>query len=351
MAATVTLPTKRFADFRATLIPVVVSRGLCAVMIFLTASAGKSWTWDGFSKWDGAWYVSIAELGYRAAPAASEQTPWPFFPLFPMILRVFSEAGFNIRLAGVIFSNIMFWVALAGVHRIATKHINPTATRYAVWAVALFPSSFVFSMLYPSSLFLAASVWAFVWIEERRDLAAGCAVLTAAMVRPNGAVVALAAVVALWRAPRRVLVVVGPAVLGVGAWMAYCWDRTGDPLIFLTAKRGWAEVSIVDALTGGMKWAALPHVVVAVAAIGVVIWKRRRIPGSWMALTVLQLAPSLVLGMVGLARYANECFPPFVAAGEVLDEVRRPLRIAAFALAVLGLFLFTLAVIRYSLVP
>ncbi|MFZ4514815.1 MAG: hypothetical protein ACOYN3_00690 [Acidimicrobiia bacterium] len=351
MTAVETESVSRGVDFRRTLIPAVVSRLVCAIFILGTASWGKSWTWFGFSKWDGDWYTRIAQLGYHAPPVEGGQTPWPFFPLFPMILRAFYVVGINERLTGVLLSNVLFWVALAGVHRIARKHVSASATTYAVWALALFPSSFVFSMLYPSSLFLAASVWAFVWIEERRDFPAGIAVLAAAMVRPNGAVVAVAAVVALWRTPRRVAIVIGPAVAVVVLWMAYCWQQTGDPIIFLTAKSGWAEVSIVDALTGGMKWAALPHLVMAIAAMGVVAWKRRRLPLSWSVLTVLQLVPSLVLGMVGLARYANECFPPFVAAGEVLAEVRRPLRIAAFVLAVVGLFLFTLAVIRYSLVP
>ena len=40
-----------------------------------------------------------------------------------------------------------------------------------------------------------------------------------------------------------------------------------------------------------------------------------------LVFTVLYLLPSLGLGMVGLGRYLNECFPPFVAAGMLLDRV------------------------------
>ena len=341
----------RFADFTATFVPALVSRVLCSVLIVAVGSVGNGFTLSGFTKWDGGWYRAIAQVGYGQAVGDNGQEAWPFFPLFPGLLRAIDRIGLPMDIVGVILVNLGFWVALAGVHRIARRHVSPTATTYAVWALALFPSSFVFSMLYPSSFFLAASVWAFVWVEERRDWAAALGVLTAAMLRPNGLIVALAVAVALWRSPRRLVVAVGPAFVAFGAWCWYCWYRTGDPLVFLTTKEGWAEVTLVGALTGGMKWAAWPHVVMAVAAIGVVIYKRKRLPTSWTVLTALQLLPSLVLGMVGLARYANECFPPFVAAGEVLDEVPRGWRIAAFAAAVVGLFLFTLAVIRYSLVP
>ncbi|HKA94400.1 MAG TPA: hypothetical protein VKE97_11395, partial [Acidimicrobiia bacterium] len=50
----------------------------------------------------------------------------------------------------------------------------------------------------------------------------------------------------------------------------------------------------------------------------------------------LYLLPSLGLGMVGLGRYANECFPPFVAAGELLHRAKRWLVVTAFAAAVAG---------------
>jgi hypothetical protein len=349
---TITQPVRaeRLVDFRATFLPALVSRLVCSALIVAVASTGKEFTLSGFTKWDGGWYRAIAGVGYGATGDNGQQA-WPFFPLFPGMLRVIDRLGLPVELVGVLLVNLGFWVALAGVHRIARMHVSPRATTLAVWALALFPSSFVFSMLYPSSFFLAASVWAFVWVEERRDWAAAGAVLAAAMLRPNGVIVAIALGVALWRAPTRLVVVVAPAATAVVAWCSYCWYRTGDPLVFLSTKEGWAEVTLVGALTGAMKWAAWPHLILAIAAVGVVVYQRRRMPLSWMALTALQLLPSLVLGMVGLARYANECFPPFVAAGAVLDEVPRWLRIMAFVAAVIGLFLCTLAVIRYSLVP
>ena len=46
------------------------------------------------------------------------------------------------------------------------------ATTCAIWLVALFPSAFVFSMVYPSAIFLAASVWAFVFLADGHDGAA-----------------------------------------------------------------------------------------------------------------------------------------------------------------------------------
>src|SRR5262249_41000666 len=153
-------------------------------------------------------------------------------------------------------------VALAGVHVLARRHGSARAALLAVWALALFPASFVFSMTYPSSLYLACSVWAFVCIGAEhlpgRDWWAGLIAAGAAIVRPNGFIVVVALVVAVWSV-RRAVPVVLPSLLAVVAWCWYCYDRTGDAFVFLTVKERWQEVSIVDLFTGGEKWSVLPH--------------------------------------------------------------------------------------------
>ena len=46
---------------------------------------------------------------------------------------------------------------------------------------------------------------------------------------------------------------------------------------------------------------------------------------------VLYVAPSFALGMVGLGRYANDTFPPFVAAGDLLERRRTSTIAVVFA--------------------
>jgi hypothetical protein len=55
--------------------------------------------------------------------------------------------------------------------------------------------------------------------------------------------------------------------------------------------------------------------------------------------------------MVGLGRYANECFPPFVAAGELLDRARRWVVVTAFAAAVAGQAVCAWWVIHQHYIP
>ncbi len=60
----------------------------------------------------------------------------------------------------------------------------------------------------------------------------------------------------------------------------------------------------------------------------------RLLPHAWLALTGLYLLPPLLVGIVGLGRYATECFPPFVAAGMILERRAVRVRVVLFTASV-----------------
>jgi hypothetical protein len=311
--------------------PFVVSRVLSDTLLVVAARLrGAHSPFWGFRRWDGRWYLAIALHGYGAFPhARTQQTPWPFFPLFPAVLHAGVVAGVPVALFGVVVNHGAFYLALVAVYRLAARHAAGDGTpkgsariaALATWFLALGPLAFVFSMLYPSAIFLAATAWAFVFLDERRDLAAGALAAVAALSRPNGAVVVVAlAVGAGWAAPRLVRIV-APTAGALVAWMGFNEIRGGDALRFLTAKAAWHEVDVVGFLRGPTKTPAL-HLALAALAVGVVIAAWRLLPRSWTWLTLLYLLPSLAFGVVGLGRYASEIFPPYVATATLVR--RRP---------------------------
>jgi hypothetical protein len=168
---------------------------------------------------------------------------------------------------------------------------------------------------------------------------AGMLAATAALTRPNGVVVAVALTVGVAAAaPRswwRVARVCGPAFVALGLWCALCWYWTGNPIVFLTAKHGWHEVHLVAFVRHPIQDPNVClHLGLAVAAGVVVLLRRRRLPASWTLFSALYLIPSLGLGVVGLGRYTNECFPPFVAAGELIERTGATTRRLLFVIAV-----------------
>ena len=342
-------PVRRPLPWREVVVPWAVSRALAAGVIIAVAVL-RPWPGTaplGFANFDAAWYIRISQVGYGYA--AGGQSSYPFFPLLPAVLKAGRALAVPEEVTGVVVSHMAFLVALFGIHRIVGRHFSDRAATLAVWALALFPASLVFSTPYPSAIFLAASVWAFVFAEEGRDVHAAALVAVAALVRPNGIVVAVAIAVAV-RSWRRVALVTAPAVLAVAGWMLMLWRWTGDALVFLHAKKSWEEASLLDFASIGQTKPYV-HLVLGVAAITAVVLCARRLPVSWTALAALYLVPSFVLGIVGMGRYANECFPVFAAAGLLLSGLPQWLRATGFSASVLGFGALGAAVAAGRVVP
>jgi len=77
----------------------------------------------------------------------------------------------------------------------------------------------------------------------------------------------------------------------------------------------------------------------------------RRQPVAWMVLVGLTLLPPLVLGVVGLGRYAVGCFPLAIAAGALLDRFGARVAKVVLAGSTAALIGWALLVTQSSYVP
>ncbi len=358
----------RLFPWRAVVLPWLTSRFIVDVSMLVGASSlfGKSRPLtEGFVGWDFGWYRHIAEIGYGPPPVPGVQSTWPFFPLFPGVVRVGDWLGMPSGLTAFIVNHIVFLVALGGLYRLASRHLPDSAARLSVWALVLFPGSVSFSLGYPSAIFLAASVWAFWFLEERRYVLAAALGVVVTMVRPNGILVVVAmGLVVLgslrstdsdprdeWFTVLRRAALVGvPSLVAIGAW---CWQLnrwTGDPFAFWTAKAAWDELTILEFIST-RDHAGFVHVLMAVAAVAVLAFAWRRLPLAWLVMVAAYMVPPGLFAVVGLGRYANESFPIAIAAGDVLDRCAKPLRRVIFIVSATALASFTVMVVRYHFVP
>jgi hypothetical protein len=343
----------------------VVSRvvAVAALLIGGSVDEGRPST-AGLISWDGHWYLMIAGRGYGQRPVVHAGTRWPFFPLLPGTAHALGIVGVPLRWGLIVIANVAFVIALAGVWRLARGCCSRRVAVIAVWAAALAPFASVFSMGYPSSLFLAASTWAFVFVHERRYLAAGATGVIATLARPNGVVVLVGLAVAGWwsaragvtdgdarqPAARVVGIVCGPGLLALGLWCVQLWRWSRDPFAFWSAKRAWDELTIVRFV---QTWPrdALPHVFVAALAITLVVVAVRRLEPAWVVFAACYLLPSLALGLVGLGRYSGECFPVLVACGIALERASRTtaaILLASSAAAMAGV---AIVITTHGLIP
>jgi hypothetical protein len=338
---------------RVVLVPWALSRVVAAATILVAASYpfSNGVQLTGFwYRWDSGFYEEIGRIGYGTVNVPFPR--WAFFPGLPLILRALDQLGTNADKVGLfVIDQLALLVALAGLYVLARRHCSARAATLSVWFLAFFPASFVFSMGYPSALFLACTVWAFVFVEDNHDLAAGLLAAGATLLRPSGFIAAIALVVAV-RAVRRAALVAVPSVFVLAGWCAYCAYRTGDAFVFWTVKSRWVEITPIDVLRGdGGKLTLIPHVTLAIVALVALGIERRRLPLGWLAFAGLYLLLPFATGMVGLGRYTNECFPPFVAFGLLLERWSTGRIAAVVSVGAVGMVLFGFVVGRYGLVP
>jgi len=173
-------------------------------------------------------------------------------------------------------------------------------------------------------------------------------------VRPNGIIAAAACCVVLLgpgRPFRRALLVMAPAAVAFVTWLTFLWRWTDDPFIFWKTKGAWDEVTILEFFRDGMEDAARPHMLMALPALAVIAFCWRRLPAHWLTFAAAYLLPSLLVGVVGLGRYVNDCFVSFIAAAMVLEKLPAWLRAAAYTVSLAGLALFSYIITYYKYVP
>ena len=142
-----------------------------------------------WARWDGGWYLDIAEHGYRFVPG--EQSNVAFFPLYPYLLRLVHyiiplnrDSGW--LCLGIIVSNTALLVALIYFYRLIRLDYDRRTAARAVLYLCVFPTTVFLSAVYSESLFLALVISAFYYARAARWLFAGALTAAAALCRPPG---------------------------------------------------------------------------------------------------------------------------------------------------------------------
>lgn len=308
-----------------------------------------------FSAWDGNWYQLIARDGYtwaNAIPAdpadlqSPLQTPFPFFPLFPMLLALARQLGLPQLTTGLVVGHLSLLVGLALTHALVRKLSGKVAADWSCWFLAFSPGSVAYSLIYPEGLFLVCSTGAFLAQGQCRWWLASWLAAIATLVRPNGLVVSLAlageALITGSRR-RRVLGLLAPSLLVLLLWSAYLMVISGNPLIWVHAKQAWGEVSLFNlhASEGMFPWIQCAF---GIVALGLLLLGWSSQPWGWRLFGLLWIVPSFFIGMVGFPRYASACFPVFASLGDRVAHFGGSIRYVLLSFSAAALALHTIQV-------
>jgi len=205
-------------------------------------------------RYDGQWFLRLAEHGYPTAPLHTQST-LGFFPLYALVTRAVAWASSAaVPQAALVISMVGGMVSAVLVQRLASAWWDPDAARRAVVVWCLFPGTIVFSMAYSECLTVPLAVGCLLALRARRWWAAGALAAVATAVEPVAVVLAVVCLVAAarqvrargWRDPAARASLLAPllAPLGIGAFAVFLWVWTGTPFATYIAQHyGWHQQS------------------------------------------------------------------------------------------------------------
>jgi hypothetical protein len=277
--------------------------------------------------WDGVFYRGIAEHGYRGeAPEALR-----FFPLYSLIGRaVHAVLTISPGTALLIVANVAALFGGALLHRITLLETGDRrAARRAAWYLALVPPAFVLTWAYAEALFVALAVATFFALRRQRWGWAAALGFAAALTRPTGVLLALAALIEAGRGVRqRRAVELGPRALAVAApvagaacylwWVGHVFGDWKIPIRLQDGLRGGTAnpvIRVLEALSDlvhrDVHGLHFPFAV-AFIVLAVIAW--RRLPLSYGVFSTAIVATSLAAGNLNsIERYGLNAFPLVMA--------------------------------------
>jgi hypothetical protein len=345
--------------FIATRLPLIIIAPLAAVVIGqrqgLHFVASHSVWLSVWGRWDAQHYLAIATNGYQGSEMA-------FFPLYPFLIHVLGGLIGNHLTAGLVISNLSFFIALAYLYALVRlEYGDDTVAYHAIFYTAIFPTAIFFSAVYTESLFLALTVASVYYARHGNYITAGIFGALASMTRVEGMLTAIPLAYEAWRGWRErrgttlTRGVIGVALVPTGllAYMAYLYALVGDPLFFLKVQGNWNRhlappwVSIINTVKAiAAKPLASPdsvnHMIelaftLAFLVLMVVAFRQLRPSYSWYFAASL-LIPMSTASLMSMPRFVLVIFPAFML---MALWGRNPLvnsAIVALSLPLLGLF-------------
>ncbi len=305
-----------------------------------------------YSTWDSHHYLELVERGYRAGEPSSAM-----YPLFPALIRAADPLGAPVPI-GLALSQLCFLCGCALLYWIVEARHGARAASASVLALAAYPGSCFYGLIYTEALFLVLSLALFFCIERGRHGWAAAAGFLLPLTRTVGVLAILPLACTFWERRHAraqaagTLLVASSVAAGCAAYFGWLHLATGNALEGIEAQAFYVSepsfAKLVDPLgflaelftvkgVLSFRGGFIDRVVFAsYAALLIPIW-RTCTRGEFLWALGLGFVPAAAVSFMSFTRYTSVIFPLFIVVGVYLARPENA-RVAGGALRMSLLF-------------
>ncbi|HET9098546.1 MAG TPA: mannosyltransferase family protein [Candidatus Saccharimonadales bacterium] len=287
------------------------------------------------SNWDGPNYIHIAKQGYTSAGSTN------FFPLYPLLIRLFHQLIPSWLISGLVISWIGVCVAIFFYMKILKQLFQVDSSEdlfQGVLLLLLFPTAVFFLATYTESLFAALALGAIYYALKKQWLVSAILLAFCTATHITSAfVVLLVAIILIEERVKlsKIILSIVIGALGLLGFMYYLLHKFQKPFAFITEqkKHGWLVSNGLGSFFNTMDFYNVIFIGLLIAAI-IYWWNRRKSLSIYSFLFLL--IPIVGKQFGGFNRYVLMAFPiPLMIYGWTLarKQVYYTVVVALFAIS------------------
>jgi len=274
------------------------------------------------ANWDGQYYLMIAKEWYTNL---SDERAYAYFPLYPLLLKIFSFLPIPLPILGSILNSTFFFFAICFLSKIYNNYSRGLLFYF------LSPFAFFFSVAYSEGTFLLCASAFLYYIKKENHLMVTIFGILCGISRPNGILLSLFSLEAFKKKNKYLKgAIIFSPFIGLIIWTFYLWIITGDPLKFLHSQKGFGRViffhpgiifdKLLQEITifSGMAFWEMFFLYFVLLGSFALIRKKRYSEGFYSLGIILQ--PLAILSFPSLNRYALASFPVFIFFGNLIKN-------------------------------
>lgn len=291
--------------------------------------------------------MGIAREGY------SEKFQYAFFPLYPLLIKLFHSIIQNYLLSAILISAVSTFFGLHLLYRMLTEDFERKLALKVSLALLFFPTSFFFLTAYSEGLFFFLSISAFYLFKKNKLFWATIVLGLVSATR----LVGLAVVAAIWidiftrEGLNRKNWIILLAPFGFVLYSIYLYQQTGDPFYFITAENHWQRSLVtpgigfweaIKKITGSgfltVDFNILLDLLFAIFGVGFAVRAFRFLPLYLSVYALLSvLLPLFTPTLSSMPRFLLPIFPIFILIALIKNKYLQ-LGFQVFSLLLLGIF-------------